>query len=183
MTASILTPRLALAAIWLALTLPVTVQAQAGDPFSFDIPDVDLAEFLTQRPPMGECPAGESSHPDAIPKRAHLFHLGVRNFFLDHASHLKLTTEQKESLRTLRDDTWARWKDAEQGIQSLEVELWALTGAETPRLPEIETMIRTIAERRAAQRSAYVAAVARAAQVLTPDQRRQLRDGANRGGR
>lgn len=155
------------------LLLPSLARAQDLGPLDFEVTGPDLSQLFKDRPPMGACPAGDGG-PGALPKKSHLLHLGVAEFYLNHKAHLALTSDQQARLKASRAEARAQWLEDEERIQALEVRLWELTGAEPTSLEGVAAVVLEIAGRRADQRLAYVRAVSEAAGLLTAQQRKRL---------
>lgn len=109
-----------------------------------------------------------------FPGVSHLYHIGARDFFLDHPQHLTLTTEQQVALGQARQRAVTEKAAAQRLIEQAEQELWVLTAADTPDAEEIEQQVRKIESLRANQRLAFIRAVGAAASLLTDEQRRAL---------
>ncbi len=159
--------------IWLPLTFaavvllaPPAVQAQGDSSLGFSIDPPDLSELFRARPPMGDCPVGQTAPSQGLPKAAHLLHLGVAGFFLDTRIRPQLSADQRARLRGLRDASRDGWTAQESELGALEVQLWQLTGAVEPPLPLIESKVAEIERLRASQRMAFIRAVLEASEVL-----------------
>lgn len=155
--------------------IPTIASSQSTDDLlGFELDGPDLTQLFQDRPPMGLCPAGDGSHPEALPQGTHLLHLGVQEFYLNHRVHLALTPAQRDSLRRQRTEARRRWEDHEGRIADLEIRLWERTGAQPETLDGVAAVVLAIAGARADQRMDYVRAVSEAANLLTVSQRERL---------
>lgn len=105
----------------------------------------------------------------------HLYHRGSKQFYLELAKPLALTDEQTRRLRHLWEFDQGeklRYRDA---LKRSEQELWHLTGADEPSLPDIETVIRRVEGLNAERRLTFIRRVVYAASILTSHQREMLR--------
>ncbi len=112
----------------------------------------------------GSTPAGTPS----------LMHAGAKDFFLDDAHHITLSAEQKASLEKIKANAGQQKSAFDMQINEAQQDLWRLTGAGQPNLGQIDEKVQQIARLRADQQSAYIHAVADAANVLTPEQQRAI---------
>lgn len=108
------------------------------------------------------------------PGASHLYHIGSTGFFLDHAKHLSLTSEQEMNLNRLKERALLERTTAQRRIDQAEQDLYALTGADQPDPAKIQTKVAEIEKLRVDQRMNLIRAVAEAAQVLTHDQHQTL---------
>ena len=153
---------------------PAHAQADLGVAGELDITISDLAPLFRARPPMGDCPVGETDETAHLPEGSHLLHLGVPRFFLNYQLRLQLTTDQISQLKDAREAALATWQAHQQDINALELQMWQQTGVPHPAMDEVEATILRIEQVRAAQRLAYVQAVLNASAILTADQREAL---------
>lgn len=101
----------------------------------------------------------------------HLLHVGAKDFFLDHAQHIGLMSDQRLRLERIKADTKRNKTASQKQIDVAEQELWKLTSAEQPNTGEIDMKVQEIAKLRADQQMAFIHAVSAASDVLTPEQR------------
>ena len=126
---------------------------------------------------MGMAPAPQAMRMSSLPGfpgATHLYHVGATGFFLDHAGHLSLTTEQRASLGQVRERAMLEQATARRSIEQAEQELWSLTAADQPDAQAIEAKVAEIERLRGQQRLQLIRAVGEAGQVLTDEQRRVL---------
>jgi hypothetical protein len=126
---------------------------------------------------MGMAPAPQAMRMSSLPGfpgATHLYHVGATGFFLDHAGHLSLTTEQRASLGQVRERAMLEQATARRSIEQAEQELWSLTAADQPDAQAIEAKVAEIERLRGQQRLQFIRAVGEAGQVLTDEQRRVL---------
>ena len=109
-----------------------------------------------------------------FPGASHLYHIGATGFFLDHAEHVGLTSDQQVRLNTKMQQTLLAQSEHDRRIERLEETLWSLTAASTPDIERIEEAVRAIESERAEKRLAFIRAVGEAAKVLTDEQRQTL---------
>tara|TARA_R110000782_G_scaffold57258_3_gene119548 strand:+ start:30869 stop:31723 length:855 start_codon:yes stop_codon:yes gene_type:complete len=109
-----------------------------------------------------------------FPGASHLYHIGATGFFLDHAEHIGLTSDQQVRLNTKMQQTLLAQSEHDRRIERLEETLWSLTAASTPDIERIEEAVRAIESERAEKRLAFIRAVGEAAKVLTDEQRQTL---------
>lgn len=108
-----------------------------------------------------------------FPGASHLYHVGSTGFFLDHAAMIGLSVEQKRRLGQIREQSQMEGATLDRRILQTEQELWQLTAAEEPDAAAIEEKVREIETSRGDKRMAFIRAVGRAAEVLTPAQRQK----------
>lgn len=128
---------------------------------------------------MGKQPGGmgSMSMPTALPGfpgASHLYHVGATGFFLDHANHITLTSDQQKALNELKQEALLKQDEAKRKIEATEQKLWQLTSSDAPKIDEIEAAIRSIESLRGDQRIAFIRRVGEAAQQLTEEQRHAL---------
>lgn len=109
-----------------------------------------------------------------FPGQSHLYHIGATDFFLDHAQHIALTTEQQQSLAQKKQQWLIRQSEVQSQIDSAEQELWQLTGMDQPQIDRIEKQAREIERLRGDLRIGFIRAVGEAAQTLAEEQRQLL---------
>lgn len=110
-----------------------------------------------------------------FPGASHIYHVGATGFFLDHAEHMALTTEQQTRLGQIREKSLMAQATSQRSIEQAEQELWSLTGSDSPDAAKIEAKVREIEKLRSDQRITFIRAVGSAAEVLTDEQRKQLK--------
>ena len=115
-----------------------------------------------------------------FPGASHLYHIGATGFFLDHADHIQLTTEQQAALNQIKEKTALEQATTERKIEEAEQQLWQATASDRPDAATIETKIREIEKLRGDQRFAFIRAVGEAAKVLSHEQHQTL-TGAHSG--
>jgi Spy/CpxP family protein refolding chaperone len=109
-----------------------------------------------------------------FPGASHIYHIGATGFFLDHAQHIGLSTEQQVSLNKIKEQTLLAKSATDRQIEQAEQELAVLTSSDQPDLKKIENKIREIAKSAADERIAFIKAVGEAAKLLTDQQRKIL---------
>ncbi|CAN5893009.1 hypothetical protein BH11VER1_BH11VER1_01300 [soil metagenome] len=130
---------------------------------------------------MGMPPMGGDA-PEAMPQSAlpgfpgasHLYHLGATGFFLDHATHIALTTEQTAALNQAKEKAALAKSTADRAIAQAEQELWTLTSSDQPDIAAIEAKTAEIGKLTAQTRVAFIRAVGEASKLLTDGQRKIL---------
>lgn len=127
---------------------------------------------------MGRMPGGGAMQmPSALPGfpgASHIYHIGATGFFLDHAEHLSLTSEQQAGLNRAKEQALLAQATAERATQGAEQELWTLTASDQPDAGKIEAMVRKVEALRGDRRLAFIRAVGDAAELLTDEQRQLL---------
>ena len=103
-----------------------------------------------------------------------LFHAGAKDFFLDHAQHLTLSTEQQKRLNQIKEEAALNKASAGRKVQEAEQQLWKSTASDQPNPAEIETKVREVEKLRADQRLVFIRTVGEAAKVLTEEQTKIL---------
>ena len=103
-----------------------------------------------------------------------LFHVGATGFFLDHAQHLTLNTEQQGRLNQIKEQALLDKTSANRKIQEAEQQLWKSTSADRSDAEEIETKVRQVEKLRADHRLAFIRSVSEATKVLTEEQIKSL---------
>ncbi len=145
--------------------------------------------MMNQMMGMGAMPAaspGMAMSPPAIPQTAlpgfpgvsHLYHIGSTGFFLEHAQHLNLSTDQQTALTRIKDQALAAKTATDRQIEQAERDMAALTSADQPDAVKIEAKVREIEKYRTDERLAFIRSVGEAANLLTGDQRKLLMGGA-----
>ncbi len=135
---------------------------------------------------MGQMMPGMSSMnmpPSALPGfpgASHIYHIGATGFFLDHAEHIGLSTEQQVGLNKIKEQALLSKSASDRQIEQAEQELATLTSSDQPDLKKIEAKVRDIAKLGSDQRIAFIKAVGEAAKLLTPDQQKMLTGFASR---
>lgn len=109
-----------------------------------------------------------------FPGASHLYHLGATGFFLDHQSHISLSTEQSTALNRIREESALAGAASDRAIEQAEQELWTLTSTDQPDAAAIEKKATAIGRLGAEKRIAFIRAVGAAAELLTDEQRRSL---------
>lgn len=109
-----------------------------------------------------------------FPGTSHIYHTGATGFFLDHAEHITLTTEQQTALNQAKEKGLLEQSSFQGKIDDAEQELWTLTASDQPEAKNIEAKVREIEKLRSDQRLAFIRSVGKAAKVLTPEQREML---------
>ncbi len=109
-----------------------------------------------------------------FPGASHLYHIGATGFFLDHAEHITLTSEQQSALNKIKESALLAKATAERKIAEANQDLWQLTAADEPDATKIDAKIAEIEKLSAEQRRSFIGKVGEAAQVLTDEQRKAL---------
>ncbi len=109
-----------------------------------------------------------------FPGVSHLYHIGATGFFLDHAEHINLSTDQQAALNKMKEQAIAAKSSSDRQIGQAEVELTDLTSADQPDAAKIEKKVGDIEKLRADERLAFIRAVGEGAKLLTDDQRKAL---------
>ena len=127
---------------------------------------------------MGSMSGGAGAMaPSALPGFAgasHLYHVGATDFFLDHPTHITLTTEQQVNLSKMREAAALAKTAADRKIEQAEQELWTLTASDAPDIMKVDAKIREVEKLSGDSRVAFIKAVGDAAKILTDDQRKIL---------
>jgi Spy/CpxP family protein refolding chaperone len=141
--------------------------------------------MMNQMMGMGSMPAGSAAMPAAtagVPQSAlpgfpgvsHLYHIGSTGFFLEHAQHIGLSTDQQAALAKLKEQALAAKVGNDRQIEQAEQEMATLTSADQPDATKIEAKVREIEKLRTDERLSFIRAVGEAAKLLTDDQRKVL---------
>jgi uncharacterized small protein (DUF1192 family) len=109
-----------------------------------------------------------------FPGASHIYHIGATSFFLDHAEHITLTSEQQTQLNRIKEEAMLAQGTLDRQIEESEQQLWVLTGADSPDVTGIEARVGEIAKLTANKRIAFIRSVGQAAGVLTVEQRSAL---------
>ncbi len=109
-----------------------------------------------------------------FPGASHLYHLGATGFFLDHKTHIALTTEQTAALNQAKEKAALAKSTADRAIEQAEQELWTLTAADQPDIAAIEAKTAEIGKLSGAVRVAFIRAIGEASKILTDVQRKIL---------
>ncbi len=126
--------------------------------------------------PMGSG-AGAAMPQSALPGfpgSSHLYHLGATDFFLDHQTHIALTTEQTAALNKAKEQALLAKSTADRASTQAEQELWTLTASDRPDAAKIETKISEIGKLTGDERLAFIRVVGEASKLLTDEQRKIL---------
>ena len=115
-----------------------------------------------------------SSALPGFPGATHIYHLGAPGFFLDHKTHIALTTEQTAALNKAKEQARLAKSSADRTVAQAEQELWMLTAADQPDAAAIEAKIREIEKARGDERLAFIRSVGEASKLLTDAQRKSL---------
>jgi hypothetical protein len=126
--------------------------------------------------PMGGGASGAMSQSalPGFPGASHLYHLGATDFFLDHQTHIALTTEQTVALNKAKEQALLARGTADRKVEQAEQELWTLTASDQPDAATIEAKIGEIEKTRGDARLAFIRAVGEASKLLTNEQRQIL---------
>lgn len=123
---------------------------------------------------MMEGSAAMQSPLPGFPGASHIYHVGSTDFFLDHASMIGLSAEQKRRLGQVREQSQMEGATFDRRILQAEQELWKLTAADEPDAAAIEAKVREIETLRGDKRLAFIRAVGNAAEILTPAQQQKV---------
>ncbi len=104
---------------------------------------------------------GHSAVP-RIPGASHLYHMGAKGFFLNHAERIDLSDEQKQELNRIRERAVLERAKRRAEIKSMELDVWQLTGLDKPNMSDIEAKIRSLEKARYDTRLNYLREVERA---------------------
>lgn len=115
-----------------------------------------------------------SSALPGFPGATHIYHLGATGFFLDHKSHIALTTEQTAALNKAKEQARLAKSSADRTVAQAEQELWMLTAADQPDAAAVEAKIREIEKARGDERLDFIRSVGEASNLLTDAQRKSL---------
>ena len=109
-----------------------------------------------------------------FPGASHLYHLGATGFFLDHQTHIALTTEQQAALNKAKEEALLAKSTADRAKEQAEQELWMLTAVDQPDAAKIEAKLAEIGKLSGDERLAFIRAVGEASKLLTDPQRQSL---------
>lgn len=115
-----------------------------------------------------------SSALPGFPGMSHLYHVGSTGFFLDHPTHITLTSDQQMTLNRIKEKAMLDQSEADRNIEEAEQQMWQLTAADSPDINKIETKTFEIEKLRGNQRITFMRAVGDAAKVLSPEQQQVL---------
>lgn len=101
---------------------------------------------------------------------SHIYHIGSSGFFLDHADHLGLSTEQQKQINSIKEDSVLSQNETDRQIESAEETLWKLTSEGEPDSEAIEAKLKEIAELTVQKRLQFISSVGEAARILTKEQ-------------
>ncbi len=134
-----------------------------------------MAGMMGMAPMGGGAPAAmpQSALP-GFPGASHLYHLGATDFFLDHETHIALTTEQTAALNQAKEKATLAKSTADRVIQQAEQELWTLTSSDQPDITAIEAKTAEIGKLTGETRVTFIRAVGEASKLLTDEQRKIL---------
>ena len=109
-----------------------------------------------------------------FPGVSHLYHIGSTGFFLEHAQHIGLSSEQQAALTKLKEQALGAKTASDRQIEQAEQEMATLTSADQPDAAKIEAKVLDIEKLRTDERLSFIRAVGEAAKLLTDDQRKML---------
>ena len=109
-----------------------------------------------------------------FPGASHIYHIGSIGYFLNHDSHLQLTSEQRSRLNQIKENISLQGASVDRNIEEAEQQLWVLTASDQPDIKSIETKIKEIEKLRSDYRIDVIKTVGEAAEVLTTQQQRTL---------
>ncbi len=104
----------------------------------------------------------------------HLLHIGATDFFLDHAQHIGLTSDQRMSLETIKSKAMQQRATSQKAIDVAQQELWQLTSADQPDTAQIDSTVAEIAKAKGDQQTAFIHSVSEASNVLNPQEKEVL---------
>lgn len=134
-----------------------------------------MASMMGKSPMMGGMQGMTDSAPlPGFPGASHLYHLGATGFFLDHGSHISLTTEQTAALNKIREKAALATSESDRAIEEAEEKLWKLTSSGQPDISAIQSKVEEISKLQANKRIAFIRSIGEAAKLLTEDQRKSL---------
>ncbi len=134
-----------------------------------------MAGMMGMKPMMGGMQGMGGSPPlPGFPGASHLYHLGSTGYFLDHGSHISLTTEQTAALNRIREQNALAASASDRAIEKAEEELWQLTSSDQPDISAIQSKVEEISKLEAEKRISFIRAVGEAAKLLSEDQRKSL---------
>ena len=115
-----------------------------------------------------------SSSLPGYPGASHIYHIGATGFFLDHADHITLTSDQQLKLNKIKETALLAQGTFDRQIEESEQQLWVLTSSDSPDATRVEARVGEIAKLNAEKRIAFIRAVGEAAGVLSNEQRQTL---------
>lgn len=115
-----------------------------------------------------------SSSLPGYPGASHIYHIGATGFFLDHADHITLTSDQQLKLNKIKETALLAQGTFDRQIEESEQQLWVLTSSDSPDATKVEARVGEIAKLNAEKRIAFIRAVGEAAGVLSNEQRQTL---------
>ncbi len=122
-------------------------------------------------------PAAGTMPPSALPGfpgASHLYHIGAADFFLDHQTHIALTTGQTAELSQAKEKAALAKSTADRAIEQAEQDLYTLTSSDQPDIAAIEAKTAEIGKLTGAARVNFIRAVGEASKLLTDEQRKIL---------
>ncbi len=143
---------------------------------------MDMMEIMSQMmgqmmPPMAPSKMNSdtnmqsSSELPGFPGASHIYHIGAKGFFIEHASMAKMTTGQIMLLNKLKEKSLLENSAVTREIQQFEEDLWTLTAADQPVIKSIEAKVREISDLKSKQRISFISHIGEAAKILTAEQR------------
>ena len=109
-----------------------------------------------------------------FPGASHLYHLGATGFFLNHKTHIALTTEQTAALNKAKEQALLAKSTADRAVKQAEQDLWTLTASDQPDAAKVEGKIAEIGKLTGDKRLGFIRAVGEASKLLTDEQRKIL---------
>ncbi len=109
-----------------------------------------------------------------FPGTSHLYHIGSTGFFLNHADHISLSTQQQAKLNQFKEKALLSHATFERTVEQAEQDLWEMTSSDQPKIEFIEKKIREIEKVKGNQRLAFIRFIGKAAGVLTQEQQKTL---------
>ncbi|MGB6220039.1 hypothetical protein [Haloferula sp.] len=172
-TRKLIIPKLALGVLAVLTTSTTVAQNPFQDYEGHQCRDApSKATFMGIRKSLGKAEISLPIHKTET-KIYSLYHIGSKNFFLDHQAKLTLSAEQIYALFLIRARSSSSQSSADLNIEYEEHQLWLLTSENQPNDRFIAEKVREIEKLRSARRLAFIHAVAEAVEVLT-DQQQQL---------
>jgi hypothetical protein len=149
---------------------PMAAVAAPSDGSPMNGMPAGMARMLGQ-PPMQDSTGGAGGLPSAI-GAPHIYHVGADGFFLDQATAIGLTGEQKSKLALLQKSAALAYATTQRKMEQADQDLWVLTSSEKPDATKIETKIGEFARLTGQQRMDFLRAVGDAVGILTEAQRK-----------
>lgn len=103
-----------------------------------------------------------------------VMHIGAKGFFLDRPQTFTPRADQAKTFADIKERSAMEMMASDKKIQEADQSLWKLTASDNPDLAEIEAKAREVEKLRAERRIAFIRAVAKAASLLTPEQKEIL---------